>query len=200
MDTVLWYVKGYVQNGNIFSSDTDYESFLATVQQCSQRYECPVYCYCLLPTSYHLMLEATEKTLGHCIRYVHQQYCRHGVHLTTSNKLSLSVEYTTVEKNVFAAELTLYIHALPYLSGIADMPSEYEWSSLSDYIHNSQEDTFIKSSPIVDQLCVRYFRATTEYKKRLMRFCSADVPIHISSGLERNCLGSKMFHRMLTRT
>lgn len=196
MDTVLWYIKGYVQNGNLFSSDNDYEAFLATVQQCSVRYECPVYCYCLLPTSYHLLVEVAEKNLGMCVRYLHQQYSRHGVNSPRPDKVLWRTEYTAVEKNFFAAELTLYIHALPYLSGITDMLSEYEWSSFSDYINNSKSYTFIKRSPILDQLCVRYFRATNEYKKRFMRFCSVDVPTHIYNGLERNCLGSKMFYRM----
>ena len=193
MNTFLVYIRSYSSERDIFTHVNDYELFLRILAECPRRFSVTIHAFCLMPTGYHLLVEGERKTISKCMRYIHQRFARHPASSSRKRELFEQIHKVFVEKNYFAGELSLFIHAMPYKIGMTPDPFTYEWSSLEGYVNPSMKLNWIDTSLMYEQICSGFFGAHTEYKRNFNRFCTMDISYHLVNALETSCLGSKTF-------
>ena len=120
----------------VFKSKKDREKFLEYLESASERYNAVIHVYCLMDNHYHLLLETPSGNLPQIMRHINGAYTTYfnikrgrAGHLFQGRYKAI-----LVEKDVYAKELSGYIHLNPVKAGMVELPEEYEWSSYLTYI------------------------------------------------------------------
>jgi len=193
--STLFYINSHNCSVDIFYNYTHFEKFLNILETTKKKFFCYIHAFCIMPTHYHLMLEADEKTISEILKYLHQTYSRY---IRNENKALFSgslfqeTDIIKVEKNYNAVELSFYVHALPYLSGMGQTDRGYEWSTLGDYVHLKRKRTWITRRPIINQSSRRYIFAYRDYRYKFNRFLEQDVLYIVNRGTD-GVIGGKSF-------
>ena len=119
----------------IFKSRADRQKFLGYLESATERYRAVIHCYCLMDNHYHLLLETPSSNLAQIMRHINGAYTTYfnikrdrSGHLFQGRYKSI-----LVEKDVYAKELSRYIHLNPVRAGIVSKPEDYAWSSYAAY-------------------------------------------------------------------
>lgn len=93
--------------------------------------------YCLMPNHFHLMLrEEEEGGVTTFMRRAMNSYTR--AYNTRYKRVGTVFQGTfsavAVESTQYYLHLSRYIHLNPYVARLADVPSEYRWSSYPQYL------------------------------------------------------------------
>jgi REP element-mobilizing transposase RayT len=120
---------------DIFRSAGDREQFLSYLASATERYRAVIHVYCLMSNHYHLLLETPEGNLSQVMRHINGAYTNH---FNTKRRRAghlLQGRYRAilVEADVYAKELSRYIHLNPVRAGITEQPGEYPWSRYRCY-------------------------------------------------------------------
>jgi REP element-mobilizing transposase RayT len=59
---------------DLFVDKADYQQFIDLLQESSDLFNVNVAAFCLMPTHYHLMLQAPDATLSRCLRHLNGIY------------------------------------------------------------------------------------------------------------------------------
>lgn len=121
---------------DIFKSRADREQFLTYLETTAERYGAVVHAYCLMDNHYHLFLETPAGNLAQIMRHVGGAYT---IYFNAKRKRAGHLfqgryKAILVDKDVYALELSRYIHLNPVRAGIVDQPEKYAWSSYRSYI------------------------------------------------------------------
>ena len=121
---------------DIFRSVRDREQFLCYLQSATERYGAAIHAYCLMNNHYHLLLETPAGNLSQIMHHINGAYTtyfntkrRRAGHLLQGRYKGI-----LVEADMYAKELSRYIHLNPVRAGAAEMPGDFQWSSYADYI------------------------------------------------------------------
>ncbi len=121
---------------DIFKSIKDRKQFLSCLSAAFERYQAIIHVYCLMGNHYHLLLETPAGNLSQIMRHINGAYTtyfntkrRRAGHLFQGRYKAV-----VVEADVYAQELSRYIHLNPVRAGIVANPEEYPWSSYASYI------------------------------------------------------------------
>jgi len=120
----------------IFRTDTDRKKFLSYLQSAHEKYGALVHCYCFLPNHYHLLLDTPRGNLSEILHHINGSYTTYfNIKWKRSGHLFQGrFKAILVEKEVYAQELSRYIHLNPVRAGLVEDPSSYPWSSYGCYI------------------------------------------------------------------
>lgn len=120
----------------IFKSRADRERFLGYLESATERYGAVIHCYCLMDNHYHLLLETPSGNLAQIMRHINGAYTTYfNIKRNRSGHLFQGrYKAILVEKDVYAKELSRYIHLNPVRAGIVSQPEVYEWSSCAAYV------------------------------------------------------------------
>lgn len=121
---------------DVFKSQKDREKFLSYLESATERYGAVVHVYCLMSNHYHLLMETPEGNLSQIMRHINGAYTNY---FNTKRKRAGHLfqgryKAILVEKEVYALELSRYIHLNPVRAGMVKVPEEYRWSSYCSYI------------------------------------------------------------------
>jgi len=136
----------------IFRDDKDYYKYLKLLEKHCEQLGVIVYCYSLMSTHLHLLLETPKGNLPSFMRglnisymcYYKKKYKLIG-HLFQGRNKSI-----VVDKDSYLLELTRYIHLNPVRAGIVNHPEDYKWSSYLSYLEGG--DTFIDANTVLNYL------------------------------------------------
>lgn len=121
---------------DVFKSQKDREKFLSYLASASERYGAAIHAFCLMSNHYHVLMETPAGNLSQIMRHINGAYTNY---FNTKRKRAGHLfqgryKAILVEKNVYALELSRYIHLNPVRAGMVKMPEEYRWSSYRSYI------------------------------------------------------------------
>lgn len=121
-----------------------------------------IICYCLMPNHFHLLVrqlrergveEFMRKVLNSYTKYFNTRYRRIGPLLQGTFKAVF------VENDEQLLHLSRYIHLNPFVSGLVDELSSYQYSSFRAYIKKS------KDKLCLEQTILDFFKDSDSYAK-----------------------------------
>ncbi len=129
-----------VQRGHnkqqVFRSSLDYRKYLSLVETYSNRYNCPVMAYCLMPNHIHLLVRPQDRdSLIKCMHSISFKYAKF-FNFTADRRGALwesRYHSSTVDDEQYLWQTALYICLNPVRAGLVDDPCQYSWSS-SDFL------------------------------------------------------------------
>ena len=136
-----------VQRGHnrqdIFTQQSDYEYFLATLREWKEACGVKVYAFCLMSNHVHLVLETPEEAAmlprlmkrlaGRQTRYTNRLVDRRGTLWESRYKSS------AIQTDKYLLACCRYVELNPVRAGMVDYPEEYPWSSYSERMHGDKE-------------------------------------------------------------
>ena len=180
---------------DVFKSQRDREKFLEYLESATVRYGTSIHVYCLMSNHYHLLVETPEGNLSQIMRHINGAYTNYfNVKRKRSGHLFQGrYKAILVEADVYATELSRYIHLNPVRVGMVAKPEEYRWSSYQSYIGECKSPVWLKTDFI---LC--YFGKDTKVAgKEYHRFVTDLLEKEYTSPLARSVaaaiLGSSEF-------
>ena len=120
----------------IFQSDEDRFFFLKCLRDAFEKFSSVTLVYCLMENHYHLFLRTLA---GHLSRVMHMI---NGTYASYFNRKWERCGHTfqgryqsiLVEADVYAQELSAYIHLNPVEASIVESPVDYQWSNYKEYL------------------------------------------------------------------
>ncbi len=129
-----------VQSGGaghmIFNSPEDYAFLEQLVPAALRRNRAIAYAYCWTPDAIHLVVRAGETPIGRMMqgltsRYARQMHRRDG---GSGHFFRTRYQASLVDADAYLLKLIQYVHHIPVLSGLAEHPDEYAYSSHRAYV------------------------------------------------------------------
>jgi len=125
---------------SIFRTKGDYERFIGYLESATERYGARIHCFCLMPNHYHLLLETPRANLHAILHHLNTSYTNYFNAKTGRVGHLFQGRYRAilVEKDVYALELSRYIHLNPFRANLIKDPSDYPWSSYLAYVERGK--------------------------------------------------------------
>jgi putative transposase len=150
----------------VFKTDADRRKFLSYLQSAHEKYGAIIHCFCLLPNHYHLLAETPRANLSQILHHINGAYT---TYFNTKRKrwghlFQGRFKGILVEKEVYAQELSRYIHLNPIRAGLVEDLSLYPWSSYPYYAGLKKKPGWLESQTILG-----YFEKDERKAKRAYR-------------------------------
>ncbi|MCM8789686.1 MAG: transposase [Candidatus Omnitrophica bacterium] len=156
LENALYYITNQgLQNQEIFKQETDFKTFLELLKKYKEQYGCKLFAFVLLPTHFHLLLEAPSQRkenkgdisgLMHDLNSSYTKYFN-GKYERKGHLFRERYKATLIEKGPYLLRLTGYIHLNPQRVTPAFNPQDYPYSSYMFYLNKE----LIFESPITDE-------------------------------------------------
>ncbi len=135
-----YHVMNYSRSRQVlFHCDEDYEVFLASLLDASERFEVIIHGYCLFATHYHLILQTPHGNLGRVMRHINGVYTQYYNRQYNTDGALFRGRYKAivVEDNDTVLKLSCYIHRLPVEMKRAGNKKleQHRWSSYQAFIN-----------------------------------------------------------------
>jgi REP element-mobilizing transposase RayT len=120
----------------IFRSDSDYELFLETLKDASERFDVLIHAYCLMPNHLHLLIQTQDSNLSqfmkrllgvYTIRF-NRRHNRFGHLFQGRYKAYL------IDQDSYFLQLSRYIHLNPVKAKLSPHAQDYRWSSMQFFL------------------------------------------------------------------
>ena len=157
----------------IFKSQRDRKKFLSYLESATQRYDARIHAYCLMDNHYHLLIETPSGNLPQIMRHINGAYTTYfNVKRKRSGHL-LQGRYKAilVDMDIYAKELSRYIHLNPIRTKMVEMLENYEWSSYLEYIGRKKPQPWLARDFILSYFGQKVKIAQQNY----LRFVEAKV-------------------------
>jgi len=137
---------------DVFRTIADREKFLSYMETASERYGAVIHVYCLMSNHYHLLLETPLDNLSQIMRHINGAYTTYfnAAHHRSGHLFQGRYKALVVEADVYAAELSRYIHVNPVRAGMAEEPGRYAWSSYRFYVGQAKAPAWLNTGFILD--------------------------------------------------
>ena len=183
----------------IFKSQRDRKKFLSYLESATQRYDARIHAYCLMDNHYHLLIETPSGNLPQIMRHINGAYTTYfNVKRKRSGHL-LQGRYKAilVDMDIYAKELSRYIHLNPIRAKMVEMLENYEWSSYLEYIGRKKLQPWL-----VRDLILSYFGQKVKIAQQIyLRFVEAKVGQKYKSPFRKvvgsTILGDENFVKMV---
>jgi hypothetical protein len=98
-----------------------------------------------------------------------------------------------IQAEVYAKELSRYIHLNPVRAEIADRPEQYPWSSYAQYCGTARREKWIETAFILRLFAEHPEEARTDYAEFVIRGIGKEIPASIEDSRRTGILGSEEF-------
>ena len=137
-----------VERKKIFRDKFDYIQFLENLLKYKKKFDWIIYCYCLLPTHFHLLIQTRDDPLAKIMKSLQTAY---GVFFNKRYKRVGSVfsgryKSIIVQKGEYFLQVSKYIHLNPIKARFCSEPLDYPYSSYREYIRG--ENPLLKQNVI----------------------------------------------------
>jgi len=151
----------------VFKSRRDREKFLEYLESASERYRAVVHVYCLMDNHYHLLIETPGGNLSQIMQHINGAYTtyfnikrRRSGHLFQGRYKSI-----LIQADVYAQQLSRYIHLNPVRAQMVEMPEEHEWSSYRYFAVEEDKPTWLSTEFILGYFGEKYSIAQKNYER-----------------------------------
>lgn len=151
----------------VFKSRRDREKFLEYLESASERYGAVIHIYCLMDNHYHLLIETPGGNLSQIMQHINGAYTtyfnvkrKRSGHLFQGRYKSI-----LIQADVYAQELSRYIHLNPVRAGMVEMPEEHEWSSYLYYAVEEEKPTWLSTDFVLGYFGEKCSIAQRRYRR-----------------------------------
>ena len=185
----------------IFKSKEDRQRFLGYLQSSHEKYGAIVHAYCLLPNHYHLLLETPRSNLSQVLHHMNASYTtyfnlkwKRSGHLFQGRYKAI-----LVEKEVYAQELSRYIHLNPLRAGLVKDLVEYRWSSFRCHIGLEKSPSWLETGMILGDFGSTQSKAQRAYRSFVEGAVESEIRNPLREAIASTFLGSQDFIRRVSR-
>lgn len=116
---------------DIFLDDKDYNVFLKHLKETLEEKEFLLYCYCLMPNHFHLLIETLDTPLSKIMQKLLTNYAIYFNYRyeQTGHVFQDRYKAKICDKEEYLFKLLQYIHLNPLRAGITKDINNYKWSS-----------------------------------------------------------------------
>ncbi|MBM3284213.1 transposase [Candidatus Gottesmanbacteria bacterium] len=130
-----------IEKKKIFKEDLDYLKFLQYITGTVRNYDWIIYCYCLLPNHFHLLVKMKTSPLGKIMKSLQTAY---GVYFNKKYKRVGPVfagRYKSIicQKDDYLLQVSKYIHLNPVKANLCSDPLDYPYSSYQEYCYGENK-------------------------------------------------------------
>jgi putative transposase len=180
---------------SIYQTNRDYERFMSYLESATERYGANIHCFCLMTNHYHLLLETPRGNLQSILHHINTGYTnyfnakkRRSGHLFQGRYRAI-----LVEKDLYALELSRYIHLNPVRAGIIKDPIQYPWSSYSSYCSKKSKWDWLERDFILSQVSKKLRKAIRGYRDYVQRAMTEKQEDPLKKAVASTVIGSKEF-------
>jgi hypothetical protein len=122
---------------------------------------------------YHLLLETPSGNLPQIMRHINGAYTTYFnvKHKRSGHLLQGRYKAILVDMDIYAKELSRYIHLNPIRAKMVDKPEQYQWSSYLDYIGREHRAPWL----VTDFILSYYGQKTSAAQRNYLKFVEAKV-------------------------
>jgi hypothetical protein len=144
---------------------------------------------------YHLLLETPGGNLSQIMRHINGAYTNYfnAKRKRSGHLFQGRYKAILVEADVYATELSRYIHLNAVRAGIVAIPEEYRWSSFRSYIGQCQPPEWLKTDFILGQFGKNAKEAGENYHRFVNDFLNRDYASPMEHSVAAAILGSMEF-------
>jgi len=183
----------------IFKSQRDREKFLSYLESATQRYDARIHAYCLMDNHYHLLIETPSGNLPQIMRHINGAYTTYFnvKHKRYGHLLQGRYKAILVDMDIYAKELSRYIHLNPVRAKIVQNLEHYQWSSYLEYIGRKKPQPWL-----VKDFILSYFGQKVKIaQQNYLKFVEAKVGQKVKSPFRKvigsTILGDEDFVKMV---
>lgn len=180
---------------SIYQTNRDYERFISYLESATERYGANIHCFCLMTNHYHLLLETPRGNLQSILHHINTGYTnyfnakkRRSGHLFQGRYRAI-----LVEKDLYALELSRYIHLNPVRAGIIKDPLQYPWSSYPPYCSKQSNWDWLQRDFILSQISKKLGKAIRGYRDYVQRGMTEKQEDPLKKAVASTVMGSKEF-------
>ncbi len=186
---------------SIFIDDEDRHLFAALIGEMSERFKTDIYAYTLMDNHYHLILKTHNANLSRCMQWLGATYTRRFNirHKKNGHLFQGRFKSFLMEDDDYLMRLSCYIHRNPLRAGMVDRLADYKWSSYHAYAYGKNQETWLKTRPILSQFSGTRKELRLAYKKKVQTYSQEEKGIweDFRHGL---FLGSQSFVNLMKTT
>jgi REP element-mobilizing transposase RayT len=126
----------------IFFDDSSKYYFLESIKNKSKKLKIEIFCYCIMPTHYHLILQNSSGKLSEFMKQLNGQY---GMYYRKrmgglGHVFQGRFKSTLIGGDTYMRMATVYVLLNPVRAGMVKDPWEYEWSSINEYYTRNESE------------------------------------------------------------
>jgi len=143
-----------IEKRDIFREEKDYLKFSEYLIKYQKKFDWIIYCYCLMPNHFHLLIQTGKHPLANIMRSLQTAY---GVFFNKKYQRVGPVfcgRYKSIicQKGEYFLQVSKYIHLNPVKSNLSSTPLDYLYSSYQEYIRG--RNTFLGKN-IIDRRAMK---------------------------------------------
>lgn len=153
----------------LFHEDDDYLEFLRRMKAVAQNYQLEILSFACMPNHVHIQVRQTESNLPEAMRELFGRFARrqNTKYQRKGHLFGGQYRQAVCFDDIYALNVSLYIHLNPVRAGLADDPLKYRWSSCSLFCGRDQPKSFMYPEKILGYLSDDHGKAVESYKKLL---------------------------------
>lgn len=163
--------RGRARN-NIFFKESHYLTFIKTLEESCERFNCVIHSYCLMPNHYHLLIQTMDPNLGRVMRHINGVYTQRFNKIQKIDGPLFKGRYKAilVDSDDYLFELSKYIHRNPIQTKntqqrLVERLEDYQWSSYQSYLGISKTPNWLNK-----ELTLSSFKPDSDYIKKYQLF------------------------------
>ena len=136
-----------VRKESIFFNDLDKHMFVLILSEVRYKYPFKLHAYCLMNNHFHLLIQSATHSPSKIMQTILQRYSRYfnRTYQTQGHVFQDRFYASHVDQQDYFLNVSKYIHLNPVVAGMVTKPEDYQWSSYTSYIKNSQ-----RNHPFID--------------------------------------------------
>ncbi len=139
-----------IEKRAIFRSSKDYQRFLNYLNFYKYKFDWTIYCYCLMPNHFHLLIQQHKDQIGHIMKSLQTAY---GVFFNLKYQrvgplFSGRYRSIIVQEGEYFLQVSKYIHLNPVKTSLCSKPLDYPYSSYREYIKGENNNLTV---PLIDK-------------------------------------------------
>ena len=179
----------------IFHGKNYFQSFLDTIAEAQQRFNCVIHAYCLMSNHYHLLIQTPDANLSRIMRHINGVYTQRHNRLKKTDGSLFRGRYKAilVERDAYLLQLSRYIHRNPIELKRARVKKleDYPWSSYPAYINKAKAPEWLERETSYGLLGSK--QRYKGYANYIMEGADPDVVRHYNRGNLPSVIGTKDF-------
>ena len=140
---------------DLFDEAVDYQLFINLLGKVSQSYNLIIYSFCLMPNHVHIFAETPEANLSqamHRLLNAYKTYRLSKFNLSEGKVYRRRFHSIIVDSQAYAQKLLRYIHLNPVKANCVSDPTEWLFSSASDYMNKTNNFNFVQKDLVYKQI------------------------------------------------
>ncbi|WP_305041538.1 REP-associated tyrosine transposase [Geoalkalibacter sp.] len=180
---------------DVFKGQRDREKFLSYLESAVFRYGAVVHCWCLMGNHYHLLVETPEGNLPQIMRHINGAYTTYfnAKRKRSGHLFQGRYKAWLVEADVYALELSRYMHLNPVRAGLVSRPEDYLWSSYRSFIGHVGTPDWLKTQQILGCLGQRVGGAPSRYREFVEDRLGKEYESPLQDAVAGSILGCQAF-------